>query len=133
MFGLTKKFDSIVSNYDTLLRTNEALVRTMATEVQILREALDHERCRNDELHNLFYQYFGLRQRSEPEPTSAISSASGTLRRWRDQRAMLEKKFSPLPERPEELEQREKMWKQEAAKAAEEVNQCLPSQENNIG
>ncbi len=117
-------------NYEDTLRGYETVINAMMTEVQILREALDHERMRNDELHGLFYQYFGLCPVADKGVSPLQPAQTGNpLRRWRDQRSVLERKFGQTSKRPEELAQREKMWTKEAAKAQEEVDQCQSKQE----
>lgn len=134
MFGLTRKIDQALEKYDAVLSHYSMVINTLSAEIQILRESLAHERLRNDELHELFYQYFGLKPKSDVAPaTTAAMSNTSPLRRWRDQKSALERKFGQPAERPEELVEREKMWKEQADKAQGEVNQCQPSQDGSIG
>jgi len=59
---------------------------------------------------------------STPNAVASIESARGDtphrIRNWRDQKAILEKKFQPS-----ELQEREKRWKDNAAALSREVEQ----------
>ena len=85
-------------------------------QIDYLKEQLNQMQLHLDRLENLILQRAGFVESDATASANIMTPLVPKIRTWRDQKAILEKKF-----RPPELAEREERWRKEAENASKEI------------